>query len=97
MVAHSTPILNLQVSYNQYLPYFYLFTDVTCVHTIFDRNEVRPEVVLTAMWCCKVNMKSPIDSLTTVFTSVSLTSIGCNAVPAMIYVFGVVLTIGWGH
>jgi hypothetical protein len=71
MVAHSTPIQNLKVFYNYYLLLFYHFSDVTCVHmmkflVVFHCNEVRPQVVLAARRRRRANLKSPIDSPTTV-------------------------------
>jgi hypothetical protein len=76
MVVHNTPILNLTVFYNLYLLFFYYFSDVTCVHTmqglvVFNCSEVRPEVVLAARWGHRVNLRSSIDSPTTVCYSCS--------------------------
>jgi hypothetical protein len=72
MVAHNTPILNLKLFTINIFLFFHHFSDVTCVHTmqflvVFDRSEVRPEVVLAAGWRRRANLKSPIDSATMVF------------------------------
>jgi hypothetical protein len=72
MVAHHTNFKLesfLQLIFAVFLQL--LFSDVTCVHTmqvlaVFNCSEVRPEVVLAARWRRGVNLKSPIDSPTTV-------------------------------
>jgi hypothetical protein len=80
MVAHITPILNLEVFYYYCLLFFYHVSDVTCVHTmqilvVFKCSEMRPEVVLAARWRRRVNLKSPIDSRLRFSISVPLTFI----------------------
>jgi hypothetical protein len=71
MVAHNTPALNLKVFKLSICRFFYHFSGVNCVYTVqfsavFDRCEMRPKVVLTARWRHRANLKSPIDSQTTI-------------------------------
>ena len=71
MVALNTPILNSKKVFKKLknLLFFYHFSGVTCIYTmqflvVFDRREMRLQVVLVASWRNKAIQKSSIDGLT---------------------------------
>jgi hypothetical protein len=76
------------------LAVFYHFSVVTWVNTmqilvVFDRREMKPEVVLAARWRHRAYLKSPIDSPTTISKSRSfdLSSIAHRLVLGDVYCY----------